>query len=385
MTLRISRIALREIVLPLVTPFRTAGGVVESRRILLLELFDSDNITTWSECVAESTPSYASETVDTCWLAISEWIAPLVLGTRFESVRHVHSLFQQTIRGHRMARAAVEMGIWAVEADKLEKPLASLLTSSSELPSDPRPFVETGIALGMSESPGALAERCIAAASEGYPRIKIKIERGRDIEYARAARDAAGDRAAISVDANCSYSLDDDDVQSLVALDQLGLSMIEQPLRYNDLLEHAKLQRRLSTPLCLDESITTLARAEEMLELNSARIINLKPGRVGGFAESIAIHDRCAEAGISLWCGGMLESGIGRAYNVALGSLPGFTLPGDLSPSSRYWERDIIREPWTMDKSGRVRVPLNRNGIGVDVDESFIDDLTVRRAELSAR
>ena len=190
----------------------------------------------------------------------------------------------------------------------------------------------------------------------------------------------------MSVDANCSYSLDDPDhMSALDSLDQFGLAMIEQPLAHNDLVHHALLQRRLTTAICLDESISGEADVEAMLALRSARIVNLKAGRVGGFQQAIAIHDRCASAGVPVWCGGMLESGIGRAYNVALASLPNFTEPGDLSPSARYWSRDVVVPPWTMDSEGFVRVPLDVPGLGVDVDVGLIDDLTVRRASFDAR
>jgi O-succinylbenzoate synthase len=243
-------------------------------------------------------------------------------------------------------------------------------------------MVETGIALGMAESPDALATRARAAAAEGYRRIKVKIEPGRDVAYVAAVREALGSRMNLIADANGSYA---DDDRSLPALDAFGLAMIEQPLAPGDLVRHAALQRRLATRLCLDESITSAASAEDMIALGSARVVNLKAGRVGGFREALAIHDLCARAGVPVWCGGMLESGIGRAYNVALASLPNFTEPGDLSPSARYWARDVVSPAWTMDTEGRVRVPLDRPGLGVEVDRGRIDDLTVRSATLRAR
>jgi o-succinylbenzoic acid (OSB) synthetase len=237
----------------------------------------------------------------------------------------------------------------------------------------------------MQSTPEDLAARVLSARDEGYRRIKIKITPGRDVAYARAAREALGDDIALTVDANGSYSAQNEKhIKALEEIDTLGLSMIEQPLAHDDLVHHADLQRLLATPICLDESISGDPTTEEMLALGSARIVNLKPGRVGGFQQALAIHDRCADAGVPVWCGGMLESGIGRAYNVALASLPNFTLPGDLSPSARYWERDIITQPWTMDKAGRVKVPLQKSGIGVEADNSFIDELTVRCKTFSA-
>jgi O-succinylbenzoate synthase len=210
--------------------------------------------------------------------------------------------------------------------------------------------------------------------------VKLKIEPGRDVAFVRAVREALGPAAPLMADANNAYTLADAGV--LQQLDAFGLMMIEQPLACDDLLRHAVLQRRLATPICLDESITGVDRAEDMLELDAGRIINVKPGRVGGFAQSLAIHDLCASRGVPVWCGGMLESGVGRAYNVALASLPNFTKPGDLSPSARYWAQDVVTPEWTMDGEGRVKVPLDRPGIGVDVDTDRIDDLTVRTIAL---
>ena len=378
----LDRITLREIQLPLVEPFRAAHGTVSARRILLLELEDRDGTRAWSECVAESLPMYSSESVDTCWLTISDWIAPRVLGVAFASPRDADTVPAEEMRACPMARAAVEMGMWTIRAVQLGKPLAVVLARDAI----PRTHVESGIALGMHSTPADLAVRVRSAAADGYRRIKLKIEPGHDVAYVRAAREALGDGdVALTVDANCSYSLDDPaDVRALEELDGLGLGMIEQPLGRDDLLGHAELQRRLRTPICLDESIKATNANEFAIAMGSARIINLKPGRVGGFTNALIIHDRCTEAGIPVWCGGMLESGIGRAYNVALASLPNFTLPGDLSPSSRYWERDIVIPPWTMDAHGRVQVPLDRPGIGVEVDEGYIDQLTVRVLELRA-
>ncbi len=378
----LDRITLREIHLPLVEPFRAAHGTVSARRILLLELEDRDGTRVWSECVAESVAGYSPETVDTCWVAISESIAPRVLGKLFASPGDADVVDREYAGKHHMARAAVEMGMWAIRAMQLGKPLAALLARDAA----PRSHVDTGIALGMHSSPGELAMRVNPAAREGYRRIKLKIEPGRDVAYVRAAREALGEsEVSLTVDANCTYSVADRaHVRALEELDTVGLGMIEQPLGAHAFEEHAELQRRLRTAICLDESITQTADVDLAISLGSARIINLKPGRVGGFAEALSIHDRCATSGIPVWCGGMLESGIGRAYNVALASLPNFTLPGDLSPSARYWARDLVTPAWTMDARGRVRVPLDRPGIGVDIDEGFIDQLTVRTKVLRA-
>jgi o-succinylbenzoic acid (OSB) synthetase len=388
--IRLDRVSLREIRLPLVEPFETSAGTVGERRILLLALADIDGTETWSECVAETLPTYSPDTVDTCWLALSDWIIPIALGQQFNSAGDVHDALTQSVRGHRMARAAVEMGMWSLSALQKKISLAELLTGESEFARTsgvgPRTFVESGIAIGMHATPAALVDRASVAAAAGYRRIKLKIAPGKDVAFARAAHDAFGSTISISVDANGSYSLENADHRSALAeLDKIGLGMIEQPLAHDDLVYHAELQQLLSTPVCLDESIWSDARTEEMLALGSARIVNLKPGRVGGFREALAIHDRCGRAGVPVWCGGMLESGIGRGYNVALASLPNFTIPGDLSPSARYWNRDVIKQPWTMDSYGRVRVPLDKPGAGIDVDTDFVDSVTVRKLDFKAK
>jgi O-succinylbenzoate synthase len=384
--IHLTRLTLREIRLPLVEPFRSAGGEVTERRVPLLELEDASGITVWSECVAEARPGYSADTVDSCWLAITEWLAPRLLGATFASPAEVDVALRRGVRGHRMARAALEMGAWALAAELQDLSLAALLARSCATPATPRDHVETGVALGMQPTLAALVAKAQDALTEGYRRVKIKIEPGHGVEPVRALREALGPDAVLTADANCSYSMEDSGhVAALEALDAFGLSMLEQPLGDGDLVRHAALQRRLATAICLDESITGADRAADMISLGSGRVVNLKPGRVGGFAESVAVHDLCAAQGTRLWCGGMLESGIGRAYNVALASLPGFTDPGDLSPSARYWARDVVRPEWTMDAAGRVRVPLARPGLGIDVDVDRIEDLTVRRVDLPMR
>lgn len=370
--IELRHIRLREIRLSLKEPFRISSGVVTERRITLLELEDASGAVGWSECVAGETPNYSPETIDTAWLAIREWAAPRVLRRRFTHPREVYPALQQDFRGHEMAKAAVEMGCWELEA-RIQG------TSLSRLLGGMRERVPVGVSLGIQSTPAELVERARAAALQGYRKIKLKIKPGSDIEFVRAVREALPGNDLMA-DANNAYTLDHAD--HLAQLDAFGLTMIEQPLEREDLVRHAVLQKRLATPLCLDESITSPARAEDMITLGSGRIINIKPGRVGGFSSSIAIHDLAQSNGIPVWCGGMLESGIGRAHNVALASLPNFSLPGDLSPSSRYWARDIVKPEWTMDPDGMVNVPRDQPGIGVEIDLDFIDDLTVRREEV---
>ena len=366
--LAISRIDIREIRLPLKEPFRISSGVVSERRILLLELHHSDGVAVWSECVAGEHPNYSPETADTAWHAIEHWLAPRVIGRRFTHPREVHPVLQEDVRGHEMAKASVEMGMWAMFADLAGVSLAQLLGGE-------RRRVPVGISLGIQASPAALVERASRAAADGYRKIKIKIKPGADIRYVAAVRQALPD-AHLMADANNAYRLEDAD--HLAQLDAFDLMMVEQPLEREDLVRHAALQKRMRTPICLDESITSVERAEDMISLGSGRIINIKPGRVGGFTSAVAIHDLAQKHGIPVWCGGMLESGIGRAYNVALASLPNFTLPGDLSPSSRYWDQDIVVPEWTMSQDGMVNVPFDVTGIGVQVDLDRIDKLTTR-------
>jgi len=374
-TLHVNRIVLREIRLPLKEPFRISSGVVTERRILLLQLQDADGAEVWAECVAGEQPNYSAETIDTAWHAITTWIAPRVLGRRFDAPGALRPALERDFRGHPMAKAAVEMGCWALAATRAGEPLARFLGGTQSR-------ILTGISLGIQATPDALTDRALAARAAGYRKIKLKIQPGSDVEFVAAVRAAIGPHIALMADANSAYTLTD--AAHLEQLDAFGLTMLEQPLGRDDLVQHAELQRRLATPLCLDESITDVDRARDMITLGSGRIVNIKPGRVGGFASSIAIHDLCRDAGIPVWCGGMLESGVGRAYNVALASLPNFLLPGDLSPSARYWERDVVTPEWTMDAQGQVTVPLEQPGIGVTVDTNRIDDLTQRHEVLAA-
>ncbi len=372
--IRLDRLVLREIRLPLREPFRISSGEMRERRILLLELTDADGARTWAECVVDDAPNYSSETIDTAWPTIVRWLAPRLLGVPLEHTA-VHARLEQDVRGHQMAKAALEMGGWTLAALQAGLPLARLLGGT-------RAQIATGISLGIQRDVETLIAKAEAAVAAGYQKVKIKIAPGRDVDWVAAVRHALGDDAHLMADANNAYTLADAD--RLAQLDALHLMMIEQPLAHDDLLRHAELQRRLKTPLCLDESITSLERAQDMHALRAGRIINIKPGRVGGFTPSLAIHDFCEEHAIPVWCGGMLESGIGRAYNVALASLPNFTLPGDLSPSARYWAQDIVTPEWTMDAHGLVDVPLVEPGLGIAVDEDRIHALTVRTEELRA-
>lgn len=372
--IRLEQIILREIQLPLKEPFVISSGQETLRRILLVEVRDADGFTSWGECGAMDTPNYLPETVDTAWLALMTWICPRVLGKEFDGPDKVRPLLDKDIRGHNMAKASLEMAVWALEATRRDLPLSKLLGGT-------RNQVATGISLGLQPDTTTLVAKAKAAHDAGYRKIKLKIKPGKDVAYVQAVREALGPHGPLMVDANNAFSLDD--LSLLKQLDAFDLIMIEQPLAWDDVRQHAQLQQHLQTPICLDESITSLERTRDMIALRSGRIINIKPGRVGGFSASIAIHDLCMQHGIPVWCGGMLESGIGRAHNIALASLPNFTIPGDLSPSSRYWAQDIITPAWTMNAEGMVSVPLDKPGLGVNINLDRIDNLTVRSETLA--
>ncbi|WP_419948414.1 o-succinylbenzoate synthase [Candidatus Palauibacter sp.] len=372
--LRLAEVTLREIELPLKERFVISSGWMENRRILLLELRDDNGVTAWSECVCSDLPNYSPETVDTAWLALRRWLLPRVLGRDIDGPEAVKDLLDDGVQGHPMAKAAIEMGMWDLAAEAAGIPLSRLVGGT-------RGRVPTGISIGLQASPPALAEKARQAVADGYRKVKLKISPERDVDYVAAVREALGPDTPLAVDANAAYTLEDAD--HLARLDAFDLIMIEQPLAAGDLVRHAQLQERLATPVCLDESVVDPATCEDMLALGSGRIVNIKPGRVGGFRNARRIHDIAQRAGVPVWCGGMLESGIGRAYNVALASLPNFELPGDLSPSARYWTQDIVTPEWTMDADGFVTVPRDRPGLGVDVDTERVETLT-RRSETFA-
>lgn len=371
--LRADRIELREIRLPLVRPFEISSGATTERRVLLLEILSPGGHSVWSECVAGEAPDYSEETVDTARIALERWLAPRVLGREFAHPDDVSDLLGRDIRGHRMARAAIEMGMWALHARLLERPLAAVLGAR-------RTRVPTGITLGLALSPEEAVGEARAALAAGYRKIKVKIAPGRDEDRLRMVREALGAKAELAADANGAYPRWRRDL--LPPVDELGLAVLEQPFEAGDLVAHAELQCRIRTPVALDESVNSVARAEDMIRLGSARALNLKPGRVGGFTPSLRIHDLCRRAGIPLWCGGMLETGLGRAYNAALAALPGFELPGELYPPSAYLAQDIVTTDWRVAADGTVEVPSRCPGPGVEVDRDRVEDLTVWKEEL---
>jgi O-succinylbenzoate synthase len=324
------------------------------------------------ECVADAHPYYSAETTGTAWHVIRDFLAPLVLGRQFEHPRDILDTFAR-VRGHHMAKAAVEMAAWDLYARQQGVSLARLLGGAGEA-------IASGVSIGIQDSLDQLVERVGIERAAGYRRVKIKIKPGWDVGAVEMIRERFG-AIKLMVDANAAYTLGD--AAHLAALDRFDLMMIEQPLEYDDVRDHAELQRRIATPVCLDESIHSVRAAEDALTLGACRIINIKPGRLGGHGQSIHVHDLCAAQRIPVWHGGMLESGIGRAHNIHLASLPNFTLPGDIAASRRYFSPDLIEPGIEVSADGMVAVPTGP-GIGVNVDWDRVQAATVETYEVRA-
>jgi o-succinylbenzoate synthase len=369
---KIERLELRLVKLPLVHFFETSFGRIDDKHFILVRV-DGEGATGYGECVAEQDPYYSAETNETCWHIISEFVAPRVLGAAFAHPRDVFAALK-AIRGHNMAKAAVEMAAWDLFATQRGEPLSRTLGGTRER-------IASGVSIGIQPSLDALAAKVERELAAGYRRIKIKIKPGWDLEPVEAIRARFG-AIPLMVDANAAYTLADAD--HLARLDRFGLMMIEQPLDYDDIADHAALQRRLTTPICLDESIKTVGVAREAIAAGACRIINIKPGRVGGFSESIRLHDLCASHGIPVWHGGMLESGIGRAANVHLSTLPNFSLPGDIAASTRYFDPDLIDPPIEVAADGTIGVPAGP-GIGVQIRQDRVAAATLRRLDIADR
>ena len=371
--MRIERIELRLLRLPLVRFFETSFGRIHDRSFVLVTMEDN-GVTGVGECVADANPFYSAETTRTAWHIIVEFIAPIVLGRAFAHPREIFDALAP-IRGHHMAKAAVEMAAWDVFARQQGRPLADVLGGSPALI---KRGIASGVSIGIQDSLEQLAERVGEEWTAGYRRIKIKIKPGWDIEAVRVIRDRF-EAIPLMVDANAAYQLSDAD--HLARLDPYDLMMIEQPLEYDDIRNHARLQERIRTPICLDESLHTPHLAEEALSIGACRIINIKPGRVGGHAQSIRMHDIAAGHGAPVWHGGMLESGIGRAHNIHLSTLPGFTLPGDVAASRRYFAPDLIDPEIEVRSDGTIAVPTGP-GIGVTVVADRVASASIERVEL---
>lgn len=369
--MRIDEIILRELHIPLLRPFETSFGVTKDRRVVLAEV-RSEGITGWGECTAGEHPFFSGESTDTAWQILVHELGPVLAAQNPEHGGQVPRIFHR-VRGNRMAKATLENAIWDLEAQRNGIPLGKLLGGV-------RDKVPCGVSLGIqSNIPDLLAviEKELAA---GYQRIKLKCKPGWDVDVFEAVRNR-WPGITLSCDANSAYRLRDAD--HLVTFDSFDLLMIEQPLWHDDFYYHSMLQKRLNTPICLDESIRNRRDALAATEMESCRIINIKLGRVGGFSEAIAVHNAAQERGVPVWCGGMLESGIGRAHNIALSTLENFSLPGDVSASARYWKEDIIEPEVTITPQGEIVVP-DTPGRGYEVRNDLIERLTVRRESIRA-
>lgn len=369
--MRIDRLILCEIRMPLLSPFETSFGRISERRILLVEV-RADGLTGWGEVTAGEGPFFSAETVETAWHILRDFITPLLMGREVAPAEVADLL--APIRGHEMAKAGVETALWALEAEARQLPLATLIGGT-------RREIPCGVSIGIQPSIDVLLEKIENELADGYQRIKIKIKPGYDVDVVARVRERFP-AIRLMVDANSAYR--PEDTATLKRLDAFYLMMIEQPLGWDDIHEHAKLQAALQTPICLDESIHSPHDARAAIELRACRIINIKLGRVGGHRRAREIHDVCQAHSLPVWCGGMLESGVGRAHNVALSSLPNFVLPGDVSASRRYWAEDIIDPLVQVSPQGTICVPTSP-GLGYRVKVDLVERLTARREELRLR
>ena len=363
--MKVEAVTIRELRMPLKYFFETSFGRTESRRVLLVTAH-CEGVDGWAECVASDAPFFSYEWIETAWLTIREFLAPAILGVNVSQARESAALMSR-VRGHNMAKAALENALWDAEAGQKQQPLWKLLGGTLK-------EIACGVSIGIQDSHDQLLDKIDTELHAGYQRIKVKVKPGWDVEVLSKIRER-WPRILLSCDANSAYR--PSDLEHLRKFDEFKLLMIDQPLWDDDIYQHSRLQRELKTSICLDESIRQVRDAEEAIDLGACRIMNIKTGRVGGFSEAIAIHDLCQKHGIPVWCGGMLETGIGRAHNVALSTLPNFRLPGDVSASKRYWAEDIVAPE--IEVSSRGTIPVhNVAGTGYEVKTELIQKLTVR-------
>ena len=367
--MRIEAITLREIHMPLVHFFETSFHRLYHRRILLVTVH-SEGVDGWGECVVGEDPFYSSEWIDSAWPTLTGYLIPSLLGQNISSGREVPSVFAR-VRSHRMAKAGLENAVWDAEAIQKKLPLWKLLGGS-------RAEIPCGVSIGIQDSVEQLLEKIQTELAAGYRRIKVKVKPGWDVNVLERIRSRWAE-ITLSCDANSAYTLDQ--VEHLRKFDQFNLLMIEQPLWNDDVYYHARLQKELRTAICLDESIVSVRSAAFAVETAACRIINVKVGRVGGFSEALKIHDLCHAHNIPVWCGGMLETGIGRAHNIALSTLENFSLPGDVSASKRYWKEDIIEPEVAVSPLGMIAIS-DQPGTGYRVQPDLIEKLTVRKETL---
>ncbi|MFC4735232.1 o-succinylbenzoate synthase [Bacillus daqingensis] len=370
--MKIKEVIIRELVMKLKHPFTTSVGTETEKAFLLAEVRTDKGVSGWGEGVSIAEPIYNEETISTNWAVLREQLLPTLFQTTIRHPDDAARAFQYVRRNYN-AKALLDGAIWDAYAKEAEKPLYEVLGGEK------RP-VDVGISIGIKPSMGDVLDTITKAVEEGYKRIKVKVKPGWDIELLKLIREQFPD-ISLMADANCAYALAD--IDHLRRFDDFQLMMIEQPLAEDDIIDHARLQRELHTPICLDESLHSDEDVRKALELDSCRIVNMKIGRVGGLSEARRIHTRCKQADVPLWCGGMLEAGIGRAHNVALTTLPGFTLPGDTAPSSHYWEQDII-QPEVKMFAGQIMLP-EEPGIGFEPDMDRIHALTVRSQTFVSR
>jgi O-succinylbenzoate synthase len=370
MEMKLEKIVLREIRMPLVHFFETSFGRTFERRMILVEVV-AEGVSGWGEVTCGEKPFYNEEWTDSAWLVLRDFAGPRLMGRGLDSAEDVGPLLSH-IRGHRMACGGLEAAVWDLEARLRNEPLWKRIGGGA------RAEVSCGVSIGIQDSVAQLIEKIRCELAAGYQRIKMKIKPGWDVEVVREVR-REFPNIRLMVDANSAYTLAD--AAHLRKLDQFYLMMIEQPLSHDDIIDHAELQRKLDTPVCLDECIRSARHAEQAIRLGACRIINIKLGRVGGFREAKRVHDVAQDAGIPVWCGGMLESGVGRAHNIALSTLPNFTLPGDVSASRRYWKRDVITPPVEVTERGTI-VVRDDPGFGYPLDCAFLREITVREGEV---
>jgi o-succinylbenzoate synthase len=369
--MKIDGIILRELHLPLVRPFETSFGVTRNRRILLAEI-RADGLVGWGECTAGERPHFSGESTDTAWQVIVNELGPMLAASTVDHGGDCPNIFS-IVRGNPMAKAALENAVWDLEAQRENVPLWQLIGGVRER-------IPCGVSLGIQKSISELTDIIERELAAGYQRIKLKCKPGWDVDVFEKVRNQWPD-IMLSCDANSAYKLRDAD--HLVTFDAFDLLMVEQPLWHDDFYYHSMLQKRMNTPICLDESIRNRRDALAAIEMESCKIINIKLGRVGGFSEAIAVHNAAQERGIPVWCGGMLESGVGRAHNIALSTLENFSLPGDVSASARYWAEDIIEPEVTVAPEGEIQVTYTP-GRGYEVRTDLVESLTVRKEEIRA-
>ena len=369
--MKIESITLHHISMPLVAPFETSFGRETDRQCVLITL-RADGLIGYGECVATRDPGYNYETAGTAWHILKDFVAPIILGQDIPDAEELQKRVEG-IRGHHLAKAGVEMALWDLLGKRSGKSLKEMIGGTRER-------VEVGVSIGIQESASALVRTVESYLKSGYRRVKIKIKPGREIEETSAVRRAYPD-LRLQVDANSAYTLET--AAALKPLDELDLLLIEQPLYEDDIWDHRKLQAEFKTPICLDESIVSPRHARYALEMEACKIINIKPARVAGLSQGIAIHNDCLARNVPVWCGGMLETGVGRASNLAIASLPGFILPGDISASDRYYQRDITNERFVLNDDSTITVP-DGPGLGITIDEEALKQFTLSEIFLKA-